>query len=105
MRDACLHLYRLYCENDSCSDSRTHYCSGHDQVLCANCSIGFHQKCRPTKIPDVKDVAHCLKITESVLSSIRQDFEHFMINPSIKSLDEELRKFTEMLSKINEKVI
>ena len=101
----CLQWYRLYCENDSCSAPRTHYCSDCDQVLCASCSANFHQKCMSAKIPDAKEVAYYLDITKSVLSSIMRDSEHFKTSSSTSNFDEELKKFTEMLSMINEKVI
>ena len=59
----------------------------------------------PAKIPDAKEVAYCLDITKSMLSSIRQNFEYFKASSSTSSFDKELKKFTEILSMINEKVI
>ena len=97
--------FRFYCENDSWSDPRTHYCSYCDQVLCASCSANFHKKCMPAKIPDAKEVAYCLDITKSVLSSIMRDYEHFKASSSTSNFDKELKKSTEILSMINEKVI
>ena len=56
-------------------------------------------------MPNAKDVADCLETTKSVLSSIMKDSEHSNINSSTNSFDEELKKFIEMLSMINEKAI
>ena len=88
-------MFRLYWENDPCSKPRKHFCSDHNEVLCSGWFTALHVRCKCNEIPDREDVAECLKVVKTLLTSINENSNIINARSYIKNFDEEFKMYTE----------